>query len=206
MCGAGALNDDGAKHGVEVAQAKQALRRELIARRRSISPETREAAGRAVAERLLALPALRAAGRIALYAALEDELPTRPAFEALSVLSCRRLLPRIVGDGLEFAAVETWSDLQPGRFGVLTPPAAAAAEQMVAGDVMLIPGVAFGPAGERLGRGGGYYDRACARPGPLRVGLAFQLQLVDALPLDSHDRPVNAIVTESAVHLVSGRT
>ncbi len=182
------------------------MRRELLARRRAIPPETREAAGRAVAERLLALPALRAAGRVALSAALEAELPRRPAFEALTALSCRRLLPRIAGDALEFAAVEAWSDLRPGRFGVLAPPAAAPAERIVAGDVMLIPGVAFGPAGERLGRGGGYYDRALSRLGPLRVGLAFHVQLVDPLPHDSHDRPVDAIVTESAVYLLSGRT
>ncbi len=182
------------------------MRRELLARRRAIPPETREAAGRAVAERLLALPTLRAAGRVALYAALEDELPTRPAFEALTALSCRRLLPRIAGDALEFAAVESWSDLRPGRFGVLAPPEDVPAERMVAGDVILVPGVAFGPAGERLGRGGGYYDRTCARSGPLRVGLALHLQLVDAQPHDSHDRPVDAIVTESAEYLLSGRT
>jgi len=183
----------------EVGEAKRALRPALMAVRRAIPPETREAAGRAAARELLSLPALRAAGRVALYAALADELPTRPAFEALAALSCRRLLPRIVGDTLEFAAVDAWSELVPGSYGVLAPPPAALAEALTAADVVLVPGVAFGPAGERLGRGGGYYDRALAQAGPLRVGFAYQSQLVERVPVDSHDRPMDAIVTEQGV-------
>lgn len=181
---------------MDVAEAKRALRREARERRRAIPVEARLAAGRAVGDRLLALPELRAAPRVALYAATAEELPTRSVFEALGAHGCRRLLPRIRGDALEFAIVEAWSELRPGRFGVLAPTADRPAERPGPGDVVLLPGLAFDRSGRRLGRGGGYYDRTFPVAGPFLVGLAFHVQLVDCVPCDSRDRRVDAIVTE----------
>ena len=67
----------------------------------------------------------------------------------------------------------------------------------------LIIGLIVTTALGRLGRGGGYYDRALAAPGPLRLGVAFELQRVGHVPHDSRDRPVDAIVTERGVHWVT---
>lgn len=187
-----------------MAEAKRVLRRQLLARRRAIPSERREAAGRVVAERLVSEPVLREAPRIALYAATEDELPTRPLFEALLCAGSHRLLlPRIVGESLEFSAIEAWDELRPGPYGVLAPVGSGPAEALRGGDVALLPGVAFDPCGHRLGRGGGHYDRAFAAPGPLLMGLAFHLQLVERVPHDSRDRPVDAIVTERELLWVS---
>lgn len=175
----------------------------MLARRKAVAPSDREAAGRAVAALLLDLPAVdRAArsGRVAFYAELPDELPLRPTFEALSARGARCLFPRLEEDGgLRFAAVGRWDELRPGAKGVLAPPADRPPEALLEGDVVLVPGVAFDRAGRRLGRGGGHYDRALADRaggGPLRIGVAYRLQLVPRVPHDSRDRPMDAIVTE----------
>ena len=68
-------------------------------------------------------------------------------------------------------------------------------------DVVIVPGTAFTPAGDRLGQGGGWYDRFLARVTPdcLKVGVAFAPQLVDSLPVEPHDLRVDVVVTEHSV-------
>jgi len=184
---------------------KEPLRREMAARRRRIPPAQAEAAAERCRELLLDLEWLARARRIALYAALPGEIPTRALFESLAARGCELLLPRTVGDRLEFAPAGRWSDLRPGRLGILEP-AGAPATPLAEGDLVLVPGLAFDHQGWRLGRGGGYYDRALAAAGRARVvGLAYAFQLVDAVPHDSHDRPVDAIVTEEGCVRARGR-
>jgi 5-formyltetrahydrofolate cyclo-ligase len=188
-----------------LAQDKRRLRRELLARRRAVPAAVAEAAGRAVAEALEASDAFRSADPVALYAALPDELPTRPCFEALRARGARVLLPR-VGEGrvLLFHAVERWEQLHPGRYGVLEPPEGAAVPPGSAG-LVLVPGVAFDREGHRLGRGGGHYD-ATFPPGtaaPPLFGVAFELQVLASVPHGSEDRRMDAIVTERGLRWVT---
>lgn len=145
----------------------------------------------------------RRANRVALYAALADELPTRACFEALAANGRTALLPRVESDGvLGFRAVTRWEDLQPGRYGVLAPPESAERVVPAAGDLALVPGLAFDLRGMRLGRGGGHYDRAFAASaaGPLLCGVAYRFQLIESVPHGSHDRRMDAIVTERGLH------
>ena len=97
--------------------------------------------------------------------------------------------------------VEPGADLDPGPRGVPAPPAASTA--MTDPAVVLVPGVVFcSDTGARLGQGGGFYDRfLAARPGAVAIGLAFAVQCSpDAVAVaETHDRTVDALVTESAV-------
>lgn len=183
---------------VELAEAKRELRRRLAARRRALPAPQAAAAAAACASHLLADAGVRAARRVALYAALPDELQTRPCFEGLRELGIECLLPRSHPDGgIDFARVARWEELTPGRYGVPEPPAGAPAAELGRGDWLLVPGLAFDAEGWRLGRGGGAYDRALAAGvGPRPVGLCYAFQLVGHVPHDSHDRPVDAVVTE----------
>jgi 5-formyltetrahydrofolate cyclo-ligase len=165
--------------------------------------EAARAASR-IAARLLREPALGSARRVALYAAHEGEVPSRPLFDALIGLGKPCLFPRAQGShALVFALVADWSELRPGRYGVLEPPPQAAIFQPEAGDLVLVPGVAFDRGGGRLGRGLGFYDRAfpvAAPRSPLLIGVAYQIQLVDALPRVETDRRVDAVITEAGLH------
>jgi len=152
----------------------------------------------------------RRAERIALYAALPYELPTRPLFDAVVEKTGAALLPRTVDPlGLEFFAVECWEDLRPGGFGVLEPPNDGAAIRLMPGDLVVVPGVAFDEDGYRLGHGKGYYDRAFAfaaelGDAPTLVGFGYEFQIVDAVPHDHRDRQMDAIVTNRKVRDCSG--
>lgn len=185
-----------------LSSAKRALRHEVQALRRRVESRSAAGAGDAVRVHLEAWGIFREAQRVALYAALADELPTRPSFDAVLESGREALLPRVGDDGrLAFCAVSCWDELVPGRYGVLAPPPGARALRLGRDDLVLVPGVAFDARGERLGRGGGHYDRAFDEPsaGPRLCGVAYELQLVEALPHGSHDRRMDAIVTERGV-------
>jgi 5-formyltetrahydrofolate cyclo-ligase len=188
--------------------AKRELRRQAGARRRALSAAAADAVAARVCEHLLAERAIIDASRVALYAALADEVPTRPLFEALARAGTPCLLPRVApGRRLVFALVERWEDLHPGGYGVLEPHAAAPVFDPGDGDVVVVPGVAFDREGRRLGRGKGYYDRTFPpsdRPQPWLFGVASEAQIVESVPADSHDRAMDAIVTERAFQWTKG--
>ena len=171
------------------------------ARRRALAPALAAGAGAAVAARVEALEVFARARRIALYAALPDEVPTRLLFEAVRRHGKSALFPRQAGDRLEFAPVERWEELRPGRYGVLEPPPGAAGDARA--DLVLVPGVAFDRRGHRLGRGGGAYDRTFAAEvgeDVVLIGVAYELQLVDEVPHGPGDRRLHAVVTERALY------
>jgi 5-formyltetrahydrofolate cyclo-ligase len=180
------------------AGAKRRLRSLLAERRRRVGPRDAAAAADAVAQAVVEEPRIRASERIALYAALEGEIPTRGLFEALRLRSHVLLLPRFRGDAIEWVRVEEWSALEAGRYGILEPTAGAS-EALTTRDVAVLPGLAFDRDGWRLGRGGGHYDRAFP-PGaasPWLVGIGYSFQWLSEVPHDSRDRRVDAIVSEN---------
>ena len=188
----------------DLAAEKRRLRRSIAQGRRAVAADEAARVAEQIASRLLAEVVVRRARRIALYAALPDEVPSRPLFDALTTLHKTLLLPRVLRENeLAFAVVTDWSALRPGRYGVPEPPALAVTIEPEEGDLVLVPGVAFDRAGNRLGRGKGCYDRAfpsgAARP-PLLMGVAYDLQVVDAVPHAARDRRMDAVVTQSELH------
>jgi len=168
----------------------------MEARRRAVAPEVARAAGAEVARRLLDLPELAAPARIAIYAAVGDELPTAPLLAALRAQDRTPLFPRCVARALEFATAGRFEDLAAGRYGVPEPRGPAVA--LGPGDAVVVPGLGFDDAGRRVGRGGGYYDRSFP-PGaatPFLVGVGFDFQRIGVVPAGQADRRMDAVVTE----------
>ncbi len=181
----------------------------MAERRRLLGSEEIRAAGRRAAERVAEAPEFRERARLVLYAALPDELPTRPLYEIARSSAKTLLWPRTAGRGrLEFAPCLQWEDLIPERYGVLVPPPQQESVALGRDDLLLVPGVAFDLRGGRLGRGGGYFDRvlgAFEEWGPLSWGVGFEFQLVEEVPRELHDRTVSAVVTEHRVQRVGER-
>lgn len=182
----------------EVTAAKAELRLRLLTRRTQ-----RSDAERAVAAQVLAR-ALREglAGARTVAAFVPD--PIEPGAGRLpgacTELGARLLLPVVPDTGRELLWAEHTGPLAPGRFGLMEPvgprlPPATIAEA----DAVVVPALAVARDGTRLGRGGGYYDRALplARTDAVLVSVVFDDELVDALPAEPHDRPVTAVVTPS---------
>jgi 5-formyltetrahydrofolate cyclo-ligase len=180
------------------ADAKRRLRSTLATRRGRVSPRDATAAAISLADAVLEEPRIRRAERVALYAALDGEIPTRALFDALQSLPIVRLLPRFERAAIVWGRAEDWDALTTGRFGILEP-VDRGEEVLTPNDVVLLPGVAFDRNGWRLGRGGGHYDREFP-PGaesPWLVGVGYSFQWLAEVPHDSRDRRVDAIVTEN---------
>jgi 5-formyltetrahydrofolate cyclo-ligase len=193
----------------QLIESKRQLRRQMLRRRREVPFAEADRAGQAAADLLMASNPARRAGRIAAYAALPGELPSRPLFDAVVRKAGVVLLPRTVDpEGLVFFSVACWEQLRPGRYGVLEPPVDAPATPLAADDLVVVPGLAFDPKGNRLGHGKGYYDRAFASgagASPTLVGFGYEFQVVDDVPHGERDRQMDAIVTEREIRDCTGR-
>jgi len=184
---------------VLVDEQKKALRGALASRRLAIDTARRSAAGQAVADRFLDDVAPPPGAVISGFWPSKGEIDVLPLLGALVERGHECALPVVVARGqpLRFRAWRPETELIDGVFGIPVPPPDAAT---VTPDLLLVPLLAFDRAGYRLGWGGGFYDRTLealrsARP-VVAVGVAFSDQEVDAVPYDSHDHPLDWVVTE----------
>ena len=140
---------------------------------------------------------------IGLYYALESEAPAAGYARFFVEAGHRIALPRLRDDAaaMEFAAHTDpfgKTDLEPGPHGIMQPGTDAEA---VVPEIVFAPLVAFTDRGERLGQGGGHYDRwLAAHPDTLPIGLAWDVQRADALPTEPHDRRMVAVVTPTRLY------
>ena len=185
-----------------VHQEKAALRARLLAARAGLSAAQRTGAARAIRDALLDRPEIQMAGTVAAYYSVGAEPDTRGLVYALWKRGSYVLLPRLRPDGdLDWASYEGPDSLVPGPRGLLEPSEPPRGAGAVArADVVLVPALAVDRAGNRLGRGGGSYDRALARVGPLvpLIALLYDGELLDHVPAEGHDVPVRAAVSPLA--------
>jgi 5-formyltetrahydrofolate cyclo-ligase len=182
----------------EVGAAKAALREHVVARRRARSAAERTAATAAATTALLrGLAGVRV---IAAFAPDETEPGHGRLPAAYTQLGARILLPVVPDDDRELRWAVDTGRLAPGRFGLLEPVGPRLGPTAIGtADVVVVPALAVARDGARLGRGGGYYDRALqhVRADAVLVALVFDDELLDELPIEAHDQPVSAVVTPS---------
>lgn len=147
-------------------------------------------------ERVLALPCVALARTYCCYIALPDEIETKSLIEALWKASKAVSAPKITEPGQMVAvSIQSWADLEPGRFGILEPKHATPVTTPL--DVIILPGQRFTRTGDRRGRGHGYYDRFLAtHSNAFRIGLCTQEQLINTITVAPHDQSVDWILTE----------
>lgn len=183
--------------------AKTALRDRLLTTRRRRSLAEGVAVGEALRDHLLATPEVRRAATVAAYVSLPGEPGTALLIETLRDAGTRVLLPVLLPDGdLDWAPYGGEGTLVSRRRGLLEPTAAPLGREAIAtADAVLVPGLAVDRAGHRLGRGGGSYDRALARVpvGTFTCVLLHDDEVLDAIPIEDHDRPVAAVATPRGV-------
>ncbi len=196
---------------------KHRLRERMKRLRDELPEERRRAASDAIAERLFSSLWYDKAREILVYSAIRSEVDLS-AFCARACADEKSLFfPKVQGNTMDFFQVDSESQLCHGAFGVREPrtcgdekecePAERCKERVYAGRIwngsysakipILVPGVAFSRAGARIGYGKGYYDRYLAAHEELfPIGICFEAQLVDVIPAEPCDRPMEQIVTE----------
>jgi 5-formyltetrahydrofolate cyclo-ligase len=186
----------------DIAARKNAVRDRVRATRAALDLEVCLEAAEDLALNLLAMPEVAAARVVLAYHAMPEEIDPEQALRRLRALGATIAYPRIEAPGVvELHVVDAETEFLPGPFGLAEPPVSAPRVDPSAIDVAIVPGVAFDAAGRRLGFGGGYYDRLIPR---LRtdcvvLGIAFDEQVLDEVPADTHDARVHAVVTPTRV-------
>jgi len=197
----GGLGGEGGDAGVlRVLRAR--VRRAALARRDALAPAARARLSRRIARRVAALPEFRRASTVMAYATFRSEVDTAPLIAAALAKKKRVLLPRTVVEGraLEPREFAPGALLVAGAYGIPEPPPDAPRADPADIDLVIVPGACFDEGGNRLGYGGGYYDRFLPRAGrAATVGVAFEAQVVPAVPPAEHDVPLGAVVTERRV-------
>jgi 5-formyltetrahydrofolate cyclo-ligase len=182
---------------------RSALRRQALSRRASLSPVQCREWSELIQARALALPQYLDADSVALYAPVQNEVATERIRDRSLSEGKRVFYPKLSGqDGPAFARIWSSADFAVGRFGVPEPTSATFFSPPESGRfVAFVPGVLFDFTGHRLGRGGGWYDRAlrmlfgCG----VFIALAYEFQIVDSLPTKTWDRKVHLIITEDRI-------
>jgi len=187
------------------SRRKESLRAEV--RRLRVGQPDKELLSQVIWKRLIALPEYENARRVIVYIDHRSEVRTRTFLADIWAAKKQVVVPYCEGDDLGLFRMEHLGELEPGTMGILEPQPklrqdAARAVRLEPSDLIILPGVAFDRQGGRLGQGGGYYDRLLkdAPDGVVCIGIAFECQLVEAVPCMPHDMRVDKVVTEVAVY------
>lgn len=188
---------------------RQQLRRRILVRRDGLTPDERRGKSAMVVNNLWQLDEFANTATLFIYVNFRSEVETLPLIRQCLARGMRVAVPLTDTDNSCLAAVAITDpdrDLRPGYCGILEP--AYRRRQAVDPkeiETIILPGSVFDVAGGRLGYGGGYYDRFIADSAPraLRIGIAFEQQVVANVPLLPHDQRLHILVTEERIIRIS---
>jgi 5-formyltetrahydrofolate cyclo-ligase len=192
-------------------QARKKAIREQAHANRNAQPD-KEQLSALICSRLIELPAYRDANTVMWYVDVRSEVRTRYVLPETLTQGKTIVVPYCVAGELELFRLDSMDELATGAYRILEPKAElrGLTEKKVAVaelDLVVVPGVAFDRRGARMGHGFGYYDRLLknARPDAPLVALAFECQLFDEIPTESHDVFMDLVITQKAVYQGRGR-
>ena len=175
-------------------RAKQSLRELLIQKRRMLSAEERSAQSALILSQLEKMTVFQEAKTVLLYYPKNNEVDVLPLFKRYK-RDKTLLLPVTHRDRMTAHPYEGNDKMHRGKFGIPEPTTPEFQGKI---DVIIVPAVAFDRAGNRLGRGGGYYDRFLKKqPHATLIGVGYDFQLVDEVPVRKHDQKVHRIILPS---------
>ena len=183
-----------------IYEQKKSLRKKMRSMRAEMPDENREALSHKIVSRLIEDPIYKNSMTIMAYASMPEEIQLNELFEHAFAHNKIIAVPLIVGRGtMRPVFLPSMDHLVVGDFGILTVRQDCRTfVEFNDIDSIIVPGAAFDRQGNRLGLGGGYYDRFLKiAVNAKRIALAFEYQILDDLPIESHDTKMDIIVTES---------
>ncbi len=188
----------------DMQETKPSLRRRILGRRDAMDPCSRTALSRAIVRDIIEISVYRRSNTVMAYASFGSELQTDEFMRHVLHQGKILLLPRV---NLQKGSLDLYRvrdpvrDLRVGTWGIREPrPDRCVRVDPHAIDFVLVPGLAFDARGGRLGYGGGFYDKLLAHglsPCAWLVAGAFKSQMVEKVPVDGHDVPMDVVVTEN---------
>ena len=189
-------------------QQKNTIRRRILAQRDAINPSQRCFKSLEIKNKIIEFPLFINAMILFVYCSYHSEVDTSQIMHHIGAIGKVLCVPRTLPARRQLQAIaiaNPRADLVPGYKGIPEPKSERGNERLVSPqtiDIAIIPGAVFDLCGHRLGYGGGYYDRFLSLHAPkaYRVGIAFSEQLVDRLPSEDHDVPMDMLFTENDVY------
>lgn len=181
---------------------KQELRKQIFSLRRKIPMETIKNHSQQIHNHLFNTSEYQQAPSICFYVSYGHEVQTHEMIKQALTQGKTIIVPccNTIDHTLILSRITSWKQLQPGTYGILEiPEEQRKTIQPHTLDLIIVPGVAFDNKGNRLGQGGGYYDRLLASAQGKTIGLCFETQLIEQVPISTHDKPVDMIITEKQV-------
>lgn len=186
---------------------KDIIREEVKFKRKNESVEGVRNKSLQITQRIVELDSFNASKTVMCYMDFKNEVMTGYLIEYCLKRGKRVVLPLVDAvNGVKiivpYEITDIEKDLKPGVFGILEPRKERArlvnAEEI---DVVVVPGVAFDEKRNRIGYGAGFYDRflKTVRPDCMKIGIAFEFQIYEAIPIEEHDMPLDLIITESRI-------
>ena len=177
---------------------KKSLRKKFVALRKNLSVDEREFLSNKIVKNFLESEIYKNSSVIMAYMSMPEEIQLKnffaDAFDKQKILA----IPLIIESGImQPVILKNFDELEVGDFGILTVKKNCRNfldEKKI--DCVIVPGAAFDFFGNRLGLGGGYYDRFLKKISAKKIALAFDFQITKNLPIESHDVPVDFIFTE----------
>ena len=176
---------------------KSELRKKYRQIRKNI--DRREEKSEAIFKKVAEIKEYKMCRSVAVYISFSTEVETLKFIEKAFKDKKRVLVPKVLGKEMSFFEIEENTELKEGAYGILEPYGAKEGE-IDSKTLVIVPGLSFTPMGERLGYGGGYYDRALKGAQTLlKVGVCFEEQISKILPTEESDQRVDLVVTEREI-------
>jgi len=184
-------------------QQRQTIRQQILIQRKQLNEQALQSSS----EKLLhhCKPFLQQCKTVAGYQAMGGEIPLTPVFDYCQSQGMTTLLPIMQGKELTFAPFDRYTTFETRQFGILEPTVSPSSFiQPNDIDIVLVPLVAFDNTGNRIGMGGGFYDRSFAlrkenAPPPVLIGVAHAFQQVDSVFAQTWDVQLDSVVTDEGV-------
>lgn len=179
---------------------KEEAREIVRSLKRQMKPEEIKERSKLVMKKLEELPCFLEARTVYCYVSYNQEVDTRNLINRSLELGKEVAVPRVEGKDIAFYTISSLSDLKPGYQGILEPSGSKVSKAERA--LMIFPGLAFDLKKNRVGYGGGFYDRYLASHRNIsfeKTALAFDFQIMDALKAENYDEKVDRIVTDKRI-------
>ena len=182
-------------------EEKQRLRRTMRALERQLSDKYKAASSRSICAHLLAMPEYQAASAVFCFVGTDHEIDTRPILAHALAAGKRLSVPRCTGPGImELRQLRSLEELSPGAYGIPEPPESAPVMNPDDVDLAILPCLTCSHLGQRLGPGGGYYDRFLSNYRGGTVLLCREKLIREESPLEPHDYPIPWVLTETGLY------
>jgi 5-formyltetrahydrofolate cyclo-ligase len=179
---------------------KQQVRKSFIEKLHLISSSEKVSADVKIAQSLLSLRVYKNAKSICTYVSMEHEVNTHQIIREALLAKGSIIVPKVQGSELLLYSIRSFEEIKIGSYGIMEPQTRRAHVPVQSIDLFIIPGIAFGMDGSRLGRGKGYYDRLLGDTHVPIIALAYDKQVSDTVPHGAKDKKIDIIITETHIY------